>query len=81
MADLPSIRALIASGQLTSQSMTWLMSRERVTGLSDLTRFTRAELLAMPGVGEATVDRIEALLAEHGLALKRARRSPPSGPS
>lgn len=40
--------------------------------LGDLTRLTRKDLLRMPTMGNKKVDLIEAVLAQYGLALKKA---------
>lgn len=46
-----------------------LMQNEGLTSLEDFERYTRYELLLFPHIGKKSVDELEALLAEHGLAL------------
>ena len=67
--DELSLLRLIESGHFRRRSLEWLMRREHITRLDQLTRFTRTELLGMPGIGPGTLAQLEATMAKFKLSL------------
>jgi carbon monoxide dehydrogenase subunit G len=65
-ADLP-----IEDLHLNARTVS-VLRKDGITTASQLTAKTSAELLALDGIGPASIDEITAKLAEHGLALASA---------
>lgn len=69
-ADLP-----IEDLHLNARAVS-VLHKEGITSTSQLTAKTAAELLALDGIGPASIDEITARLAEHGLTLASAGEGP-----
>jgi len=64
-----SLLRLVEKEHFRQGLLDWLIHREHITRLDELTQFTRTELLGMPGIGPGTLAQLEAVMAKHELFL------------